>query len=105
MMALKKKWKHNVNVQVLLVKMWKRMKVQGGVLGDFKEESKFIGYDQLQAESKVVGIVNDDAISRLKLNEGQEAQLILDDTPFYAESGGQIADKGTLKAAGEASLM
>ncbi|WP_025028609.1 alanine--tRNA ligase [Caldalkalibacillus mannanilyticus] len=76
------------------------MKVQGGVLGDYKEKSEFIGYDQLSVTSKVLAMAGNDQWLDL-VNEGQQAQIILDQTPFYAESGGQIADRGRL-VAGEA---
>ncbi|WP_391560250.1 alanine--tRNA ligase [Robertmurraya sp.] len=71
------------------------MQVQGGELGEIKVESKFVGYDQLQVESKVLAIVQN-GVKIDKASEGEEIQLILDVTPFYAESGGQIADLGTL---------
>jgi alanyl-tRNA synthetase len=71
------------------------MKIQGGVLGEFKEASEFIGYNQLHAEAKVLGLVSGDQFVDL-VSAGQECQVILDKTPFYAESGGQIADKGTM---------
>jgi alanyl-tRNA synthetase len=75
------------------------MQVQGGVLGDIKVESKFIGYDQLETSSTVLAIVqNGEPIEEAK--SGEEVQLILDVTPFYAESGGQIADRGTLEGPG-----
>lgn len=75
------------------------MQVQGGVLGDIKVESKFIGYDQLQSNAKVLVIVKDGKMVE-EANAGEEVQIILDETPFYAESGGQIADEGTLEGEG-----
>ncbi|WP_214480391.1 alanine--tRNA ligase [Bacillus sp. SM2101] len=69
------------------------MQVQGGVLGDVKVESNFVGYEQTKAGSKIEIIVKDgDFVERIE--QGQEAQIIVDKTPFYAESGGQIADQG-----------
>lgn len=71
------------------------MQVQGGVLGDIKIESKFIGYDQGDAESLIeVVLQNNDYVEHVQT--GDEAQIILNVTPFYAESGGQIADQGYL---------
>ncbi|MEC1757821.1 alanine--tRNA ligase [Schinkia azotoformans] len=71
------------------------MQVQGGVLGDIKIESKFIGYDQADAESLIeVVLQNNDYVEHVQT--GDEAQIILNVTPFYAESGGQIADQGYL---------
>ncbi|MDF2903562.1 MAG: alaS, partial [Bacillus sp. (in: firmicutes)] len=75
------------------------MQVQGGVLGDIKVESKFIGYQQLETDANVLVILKDGELAD-EANVGDEVKLILDVTPFYAESGGQIADQGTLVAAG-----
>ena len=75
------------------------MHVQSGVLRDIQAESKFVGYDLLQTQSNVVVIVKDGELVE-KAGQGDEIQFILDKTPFYAESGGQIADKGTLMADG-----
>ncbi|MBB3867544.1 alanyl-tRNA synthetase [Parageobacillus toebii NBRC 107807] len=72
------------------------MQVQGGVLGDIKIESEFVGYDQLHAQSTVAVIVKDGQLVN-EVKEGEEAQIILDVTPFYAESGGQIADQGWIE--------
>lgn len=72
------------------------MQVQGGVLGEIKVESTFVGYNQLQAEGTVAAIVkNGDSVA--SASEGEEVQVILSETPFYAESGGQIADKGIIE--------
>lgn len=75
------------------------MQVQGGVLGDIKVESKFVGYEQLQTNSTVLALVKEGQLVDTA-SHGEEIQLILDETPFYAESGGQIADEGTLEASG-----
>ncbi|MBA2873596.1 alanine--tRNA ligase [Thermaerobacillus caldiproteolyticus] len=72
------------------------MQVQGGVLGDIKVESKFVGYDQLRTQSTVTVIVKNGQLVE-EVNEGEEAQIMLDVTPFYAESGGQIADQGWIE--------
>ncbi|MGN7177332.1 alanine--tRNA ligase [Cytobacillus sp. SAFR-174] len=75
------------------------MQVQGGVLGELKTESKFVGYDKLQTEARIAAIVKDGQLIE-EAHAGDEIQLILNETPFYAESGGQIADQGTLEAEG-----
>ena len=75
------------------------MQVQSGVLRDIHHESKFVGYDQLQVQATVVVLLKD-GVTVEKATSGEEIQFILDQTPFYAESGGQIADKGTLLAPG-----
>ncbi|WP_349407973.1 alanine--tRNA ligase [Pseudalkalibacillus sp. SCS-8] len=71
------------------------MQVQTSVLSDIKDESEFIGYDHLSASSKVNVIVKGTETVE-EVNAGEEVLVVLDKTPFYAESGGQIADKGTL---------
>ncbi|MFZ0444460.1 MAG: alanine--tRNA ligase [Bacillus sp. (in: firmicutes)] len=75
------------------------MQVQSGVLRDIHHESKFVGYNQLQVQATVVVLLKD-GVTVEKATSGEEIQFILDQTPFYAESGGQIADKGTLFAHG-----
>jgi len=75
------------------------MQVQSGVLSEIKNESKFEGYDQLQLEANVIVLVKDGQVTE-EVQAGDEFQFILDQTPFYAESGGQIADKGILAAEG-----
>ena len=71
------------------------MQIQGGVLGDVKVASEFVGYEKLQVEAQVVAIVKDGELIT-EAHEGEEVQIILDQTPFYAESGGQIADTGMI---------
>ncbi|MFC7364761.1 MULTISPECIES: alanine--tRNA ligase [Bhargavaea] len=71
------------------------MQVQSGALGGFHEESEFIGYDHLVAGAKVIAIVSGGEMVE-SAEEGEEVQVILDRTPFYAESGGQIADRGSM---------
>ncbi|WP_342432408.1 alanine--tRNA ligase [Neobacillus sp. FSL H8-0543] len=75
------------------------MQVQGGILGDLKIKSEFVGYGELQTNSTVVAIVKNGELMEEAVS-GEEVQLILDLTPFYAESGGQIADSGLLEAEG-----
>lgn len=71
------------------------MQVQSGVLGEIKVESKFVGYEELETNSTVVVLLKDGQVVD-EVTAGDEIQFILDRTPFYAESGGQIADKGIL---------
>ncbi|MDQ0224771.1 alanine--tRNA ligase [Metabacillus niabensis] len=72
------------------------MQVQGGVLGEIKVESEFVGYNQLAVENASVLVIVKDGETITEAKQGEEVQLILDKTPFYAESGGQIADVGTM---------
>ncbi|HHR0004148.1 TPA: alanine--tRNA ligase [Escherichia coli] len=60
--------------------------------------SEFKGYDHLELNGKVTELfVDGKAVDAI--NAGQEAVVVLDQTPFYAESGGQVGDKGELKGA------
>ncbi|MFS3112715.1 alanine--tRNA ligase [Klebsiella pneumoniae] len=61
--------------------------------------SEFKGYDHLELNGKVTALfIDGKAVDSVSV--GQEAVVILDQTPFYAESGGQVGDKGELKGAG-----
>jgi alanyl-tRNA synthetase len=57
--------------------------------------TKFIGYDRLESESLVQAILIGDRLVN-EAAEGDEVELVLDVTPFYAEGGGQVGDQGTL---------
>jgi alanyl-tRNA synthetase len=60
--------------------------------------SEFLGYTQIAADAKVLALLaNGDDVS--VATEGQQVQVVLDRTPFYAESGGQVGDTGTLSSA------
>ncbi|CUB28563.1 alanine--tRNA ligase [Bacillus cereus] len=80
------------------------MQVQGGVLGEVKVASEFVGYGTVATESNVVALVKNGEYTD-SLQVGEEGQLMLDVTPFYAESGGQIADCGCLLADGVKVLV
>ena len=68
--------------------------------GDFKlllEDfglNSFIGYENLESESKILAILDENFKKISNLKKGEKAWLMLDKTPFYATSGGQIADSG-----------
>lgn len=66
-----------------------------GVLETLTTASKFVGYGELRVESKVVALVKDGELVD-EVMQGDEGQLLLDVTPFYAESGGQVFDRGRL---------
>lgn len=55
----------------------------------------FVGYETLQTTAKVTAIIKDNDMADT-VSEGEEAIVVLDTTPFYAESGGQVGDIGTL---------
>ncbi|WP_213422886.1 alanine--tRNA ligase [Bhargavaea massiliensis] len=71
------------------------MQVQSGALGGFHGESEFIGYDHMVAGAEIIAIVSGGELVETA-SEGEDVQVILDRTPFYAESGGQIADRGSM---------
>ncbi|PKR79080.1 alanine--tRNA ligase [Halalkalibacillus sediminis] len=69
------------------------MQVQDQVLQDVHVESTFIGYDYLETETTLEVIVSNKELAD-SVNTGESAYVFLKDTPFYAESGGQVADEG-----------
>ncbi|MDA1477380.1 alanine--tRNA ligase [Bacillus changyiensis] len=73
------------------------MQIQGGVLRDLTIESEFVGYATLQSDTKVATVLQNGELVE-EVHEGKTVQLILEKTPFYAESGGQIGDKGWVKS-------
>ena len=63
--------------------------------------TRFLGYDDLQASGQVLAILQDE-VKVEEAKAGGTYQIVLDQTPFYAETGGQVGDRGTLKkSAGE----
>ncbi|HDS1734894.1 alanine--tRNA ligase [Pseudomonas sp. BP8] len=61
--------------------------------------TEFLGYDATEGQAKVVALYKDGQAVE-QLSEGEQGVVIVDRTPFYAESGGQIGDTGYLQAAG-----
>jgi alanyl-tRNA synthetase len=62
-------------------------------------ESVFLGYDVLESDSKVVAIVCEGKLVD-KVALGEEVQIVLESTPFYAEGGGQVGDTGVITGPG-----
>lgn len=58
-------------------------------------DTEFLGYDETESDAVIVAIVKDGKPLEA-LSEGEDAEIILDRTPFYAESGGQVGDTGVL---------
>lgn len=71
------------------------MEVQTDLLNEFNEDSKFVGYESFEVEAEILQIIKDNQFIDFA-TEDDEVIVILDKTPFYAEGGGQIADKGII---------
>ncbi|UOW00533.1 alanine--tRNA ligase [Agrococcus sp. SCSIO52902] len=70
-----------------------------------KGETAFLGYDELQADGEVIGIIADGAQVQ-RAGVGDEVEVVLTATSLYAESGGQDSDQGTLVGSGfEADVL
>ena len=99
---------HNIAVDVAMFDVaMARQKEQARAAGKFKMAANleyagaathFYGYDSLEHAGKVLALYKDGTIVS-ELNEGEQGVVVLDDTPFYAESGGQIGDRGLLHSA------
>lgn len=71
----------------------------GGPVSQLQEEhesTEFTGYNTLESEGKIIGIVHQDELVE-KIEGGQDAQIVLDRTPAYGESGGQMGDRGIVR--------
>ena len=94
-----------MNVQRQRAKDDAKMKRSGNadlsVYGEFRAlgSTKFTGYEELVTSAKVVGLIRDGAVVS-SIKQGDVAEVILDETSFYAESGGQDSDSGFIFAEG-----
>ncbi len=82
----KKNWKGSGDSSVS--EIWFNLKEKIG-------PTEFLGYETNHAEGSITAIIKNDKETQ-KLKEGEEGQIILNQTPFYGESGGQVGDKGTI---------
>ncbi|MFL2134608.1 alanine--tRNA ligase [Desemzia sp. FAM 24101] len=71
------------------------MAVQTGLFADVIEESQFVGYNQTRSKGKLVVVATDTALTDTA-EAGETVRVIFDQTPFYAEMGGQVADTGVI---------
>ncbi|WP_169778035.1 alanine--tRNA ligase [Campylobacter curvus] len=75
--------------------------------GDFKElleefgENKFSGYDELERQSKILALLDNDFKRVQNLRAGESGWVMFDVTPFYAQSGGQTGDTGEITGVGK----
>ncbi len=68
-----------------------------------KGKTVFLGYESLVAEeARVLAVLSKGSLAK-RLDRGQEGEIILDRTPFYGESGGQVGDKGVISGGGSAA--
>ena len=66
-----------------------------GVVAGLSASTVFTGYDRLSDRTKIVGVYRHGALVE-QLRNGEEGTVVLDRTPFYAESGGQVGDRGEI---------
>jgi len=76
---------------------------ESDIAGQFKKlletgvKSRFVGYDTLEAESRVIGLMGEDGLPRERLVQGEGGYAVFASTPFYGESGGQAGDRGSVE--------
>ena len=94
----KEEFKAYMNAQKELArknrKLISSMNLQNELLINYKEESKFVGYDKLGLETEVLAIMKDNSFVDTC---SEDCYIFLKENPFYAESGGQVSDSGYLK--------
>jgi alanyl-tRNA synthetase len=98
---------HEVTVDVAAFdKAMAHQKEQARAAGKFKmaanleysgPETNFHGYDTLEQKGNILALYKD-CVEVNELNEGEQGVVVLNDTPFYAESGGQVGDRGVLRS-------
>lgn len=85
---------------------WKGSGDKAKTEGDFKNllekfgKNNFVGYEKLECEAKILAILDENFKIIDELKNGENGWIMLDNTPFYATSGGQCGDKGTIGKSG-----
>jgi alanyl-tRNA synthetase len=77
-----------------------RFSVVAGGTPSFDQATEFLGYDTLASEAPVVALLDESGNPVPSLEKGQSGTVVLERTAFYAESGGQVGDTGSLVATG-----
>jgi alanyl-tRNA synthetase len=77
------------------VKIERELACQGS-LQTFTEPTVFLGYERLETESRILHIIKNGSYVQ-EIKEGEEGEIIIDLSPFYAEGGGQISDQGLIE--------
>ncbi|AAC07289.1 alanine--tRNA ligase [Aquifex aeolicus] len=75
----------------------KKVKPVYSHLKELGKTSAFVGYEHMEWESQVVGLVKGEGLVS-ELKEGEEGEVVLKETPFYPEGGGQIGDAGIIES-------
>ena len=65
-------------------------------VAELGKKLEFIGYTHLESESTIIGVLVDGKVAH-EVKDGEEVEVVLDRTPFYAEGGGQLADGGLIR--------
>src|SRR5665648_607475 len=102
----------NIGIQILdnikeELKQKKKDKLNQKLCQDIlneRGETEFVGYDSIEVKSKVIAITKEDKLVD-KAAEGDKCKIYLEKTPFYAEKGGQIGDKGIITFPSKNSLL
>ncbi len=71
------------------------------IQGDFKElvglKNEFVGYERLEAKTIILALLDEEFKRVESLRPGQKGWVLLEETPFYAEGGGQVGDRGEIR--------